>query len=222
MPTPYYDDGKGIVIWNCDCRDVLPTMEAGSANLVLTDPPYGISYVHGARKGGVLLGCDGVAIRGDNRPFNLPALLGLGQKVVLWGANHYANSLPASPGWLVWDKRGAKGINDQSDCELAWTNFLTTARVYYRQWNGAVRGGREQAEGRVHPAQKPVALFAWCIGKAVLGPNALVVDPFMGSGTTLVAAKELGLRALGMELEERYCEIAAKRLSQQIMFAGQV
>ena len=207
LPKPYYDDGMGIVIYHADARDLLPLLP--KVDLVLTDPPYGIGYNHGARRAGVLLGFDGQMVLGDSRPFNPQPFLGY-QRLILWGANHYASRLPDSRGWLVWDKRVGIAPNDQSDCEMAWTNFLTTARLYSRYWNGGGIG-----EDRWHPTQKPLVLMQWCLG---LAPDAVtVLDPFMGSGTTLRAAKDLGRKAIGIEIEERYCEIAAKRLSQEVM-----
>ena len=130
--------------------------------------------------------------------------------VILWGANNYADRLPASRGWLVWDKRLGTGPNDQGDCELAWTNRDVVARLFSRFWNGAVG-----PERRLHPAQKPIEVMRWCLE---LIPSAqLVLDPYMGSGTTLRAAKDLGRRAIGIEIEERYCEIAATRLAQEAL-----
>lgn len=215
---PYFTD-KGIVIYHGDCREVLPSMPM--ADLLLTDPPYGINYKHGLRRGGVALGTDSISIVGDDEPFEPRFMLDRATKIILWGANHYAERLPSTRGWLVWDKRGGVNINDQSDCELAWTNFLTTVRMFYRQWNGAVRGGREQREGRFHVSQKPVELIVWCIGLSKT--SGVILDPFMGSGTTLRAAKDLGRQAIGIEIEERYCEIAAKRLSQEVLdFEGAV
>ena len=203
---PYYESG-GITIYHGDCREILPTLE--SVDLVLTDPPYGMSYQHGARAGGYKLGFDGESVVGDDQPFD-PAFLLSYPRAVLWGGNHFANKLPASRGWLVWDKRGGIPSNDQSDCELAWTNCLTTARLFHRYWNG---GGI--SEERFHPTQKALGLMKWCIE---LFPDAqTILDPFMGSGTTLRAAKDLGRRAIGIEIEERYCEIAAKRLSQEVL-----
>jgi DNA modification methylase len=88
-------------------------------------------------------------------------------------------------------------------------------RVFSARWSGAHRTGREQTEGRVHPNQKPVALMAWCIDLA--GAVTSVVDPYAGSGSTLVAAKERGIRAVGIEVEERWCEAAANRCRQDTL-----
>lgn len=201
---PYYQD-SAVTIYHGDCRAILPTL--GGVSLLLTDPPYGISYRHGARRNGVRLGTDEVGIIGDDEPFD-PAPLLQFEKVILWGANHFASRLPSSRGWLTWDKRCGVTSNDQSDCEHAWTNFLTTARLFSKYWNG---GGISEA--RFHPSQKPVALMQWCIG--FVSSIETVLDPFMGSGTTLRAAKDLCRSAIGIEIEERYCEIAAKRMEQE-------
>lgn len=212
---PYFER-DGISIYLGDCRDVLPTLDAGSVDLVLTDPPYGMAYRHGTRKGGKRYGNDGVTIFGDDAPFDPSPLLTLSGKKIIWGGNHFADRLPASRGWMVWDKRDGRGSNDQSDCELAWTDFLTVARVYTRVWRGGQRDGREQAEGRLHVNQKPVALLSWCI--RLSDTTAAIIDPYMGSGSTLIAARDLGRRAIGIEIEERYCEVAAKRLDQMSLF----
>jgi DNA modification methylase len=213
---PYYEDAY-VTLFLGDCRELLPMV--GRFDLLLTDPPYGMGYQHGARKGGVLLGSDGESVVGDDEPFSPWHLLNVAQRSILWGANHYASRLPDSRGWLVWDKRGDEGLsNDQSDCELAWTDFLTTARTFFRRWSGALRGGREQREGKLHSNQKPVALMAWCIGHAP-GTRTLI-DPYAGSGSSLVAAKDLGIRATGIEISERHCETVAQRLSQETLDLG--
>lgn len=212
--TPYYD-ADGVTIYHGDCRDVLPGL---TADAVVSDPPYGINYQHGTRKDGAKLGQDGQSIAGDNEPFDPAHLLVGGTRAMLWGANHYADKLPASRGWLVWDKRDGVESNDQSDCEFAWTNFLSVGRLFSCLWNGGVRTGREQREGRFHVNQKPVGLMHWCLG--LLGPVGVVVDPYMGSGSTLVAAVEQGQRAIGIEVDERYCEIAARRLAQGVLFGA--
>lgn len=217
---PYFDDGQ-VVIFHGDARELMTDAGAvfggGGADLaaIVTDPPYGIAYQHGAQRGGRLMGSDLQTVIGDDEPFDPSHLLATGLPLILWGANHYADRLPARPGWLVWDKRDGSTSNDQSDCEIAWTSFLTTARVFSRKWWGAFRGGPEQAYPRLHMSQKPVALMTWCLD--LLPPVAAVLDPYMGSGTTLVAARERGIKAVGIEIDERHCETAAARLSQMVL-----
>jgi site-specific DNA-methyltransferase (adenine-specific)/modification methylase len=192
----------------------------GDAKIIcIADPPYGIGYVHGQGGGSAARSTSfaDVAILGDMAPFD-PAPWLRFNRVVLWGANHYADKLPSSAGWLVWDKRDGMKGNDQSDCELAWTNWLTTARIHRQAWNGMITTGEQRGKRRVHPTQKPVELMAWCI--AFDDSNGTILDPFMGSGTTLVAAKQLNRCAIGIEIEEKYCEIAAKRLSQEVFDFG--
>ena len=212
---PYYADDT-VAIYHGDSRELLPAepLEA----LLLSDPPYGMDYKHGARKGGRKMGMDGASIVGDQVPFDPSHMLGY-QRAILWGANHYSHHLPAHCGWVVWDKRDGSPSNDQSDCELAWTNILTVARVFSARWSGAHRTGREQQEGRLHVNQKPVALMGWCIRLA--GKDPLILDPYMGSGSTLVAARELGRKAIGIEIDERHCETAAGRCSQGVMDFGE-
>lgn len=212
---PYYDEG-GITIYHGDCREVLPEL---AFDVVVTDPPYGIAYSPGG--GGRGWGGKGVGwgksfegkdvVVGDAEPFDPAFLVALNKPTVLWGANHYANRLPASPTWLIWDKRRGLVRNDFADCEMAWTNLGGPARVYSHLWYGVWRDSQEE---RLHPTQKPLAVMHWCLG---LAPEGLVVDPFMGSGTTLRAAKDLGRKAIGIEIEEKYCEIAARRLGQQVL-----
>lgn len=205
---PYYEHG-GITIYCGDCREVLAGIHGDS---VITDPPYGINYNPG--------GGDGIAKRGryervigDDKPFDPTPFLAY-STVVLWGANHYADRLPASPGWLCWVKIGDGGPRDCSDLELAWTNRNMPARRFSHLWRGMIRAS-ERNEQRSHATQKPVVLMQWCI--EVVGATGTVLDPFMGSGTTGVACVELNRRFVGIELEERYCEIAAKRIEAALM-----
>lgn len=210
---PYYTDPL-VTIYHADCRELLSLFPSRSDVLVLTDPPYGMNYQHGGRKGGFLMGADEQSIFGDDQPFD-PSHLRKYERMILWGGNHFADKLPASRGWLVWDKRDGTPSNDQSDCELAWTNILSTARVFSARWSGAHRTGREQIEGRYHVNQKPIALMSWCLSWA--GTVEYVLDPYMGSGSTLVAAKENGIKAIGIEIDEGHCEAAALRCSQETL-----
>lgn len=210
---PYYQDSTATIYLG-DCREIVPSLE--KADLVLTDPPYGMNFIHGIG-GGCLARSTrfaGVSVLGDNKPFQPGFLLDF-PEVILWGANHYAERLPSKAGWLIWDKRVQTCSNDQSDCELAWTNFLGTARTFYHLWNGMLKDS-ERGIQRKHPTQKPEALMTWCI--LLSSDPVTILDPFMGSGTTLRAAKDLGRKTIGIEIEEQYCEIAAKRLEQEVLF----
>jgi site-specific DNA-methyltransferase (adenine-specific) len=216
--TPYYEQ-DGITIYHGDCRDVLPDVWFG-VDLLLADPPYGINAVQRGRTFGTSNACETneyIPVHDDDKPFDPSALMGF-RKVILWGGNHYADKLPAQPCWLTWDKRDGTKSNPLADCELAWTNLGGPARLFSHRWMGMIR--ESEREKRWHPTQKPVALMRWCLSQAALVANSLVVDPYMGSGPVLVAAKESGHRAIGIDIEERYCEIAAKRLSQGVLFGA--
>lgn len=220
--TPYYDD-DGITIYHGDCREIVPSLRY---DVVVSDVPYGIDYDTDSRRFSRAaspwwqnvdssLVSNKPKVRGDAQPFDpAPWITG---PAILWGANHYASRLPDSGGWLVWDKRlGAEDMAEKgwpmSEAELAWTNVRGSVRVFRNLWSGLLRSS-EKGE-HYHPTQKPVALMTWCLSFA---PSGVVIDPYMGSGTTLVAAKRVGRSAIGIEIEERYCEIAAKRLAQRAL-----
>jgi site-specific DNA-methyltransferase (adenine-specific) len=208
---PYYER-NGIVIYHGDCREILPSIKA---DVVVTDPPYGVNAVTRGRTFGTSNAAqtrEYIPVHGDDAPFDPSGLLALDLPSILWGANHYASRLPDSPSWLVWDKRDDCGSNPLADCELAWTNLGGPARRIRHLWMGMLRAGDPVT--RSHPTEKPTAVMRWCLGFC---PEGIVLDPFMGSGTTLVAAKLEGRKAIGIEIEERYCEIAAKRLAQEVL-----
>jgi site-specific DNA-methyltransferase (adenine-specific) len=199
---PYYEQ-DGITIYHGDCREILPTLDAGSVDLVLTDPPYGLAE---RWTGGTWFN-RGVYAKDKCRwdqPLDsdvLGAILQVGTRHIIWGAHNY--SMPPARCLLIWRKTNA--VPTMADAEIAWTDLDMPAKVFDHLCNGWVR---------VHPTEKPLSLMQWCIQ---LGQGQLILDPFMGSGTTLRAAKDLGRRAIGIEIEERYCEIAAKRLAQSVL-----
>lgn len=211
---PYYEDDFAT-IYHGDSREIVPALACNPV-LVLTDPPYGMAYKPKRGGDGSKRFTEGII--GDDKPFD-PAFLLEFPKVVLWGANWYADKLPVSGGWIVWDKtpRGAKDGFAASHAELAWTNACSSVRKFSLQWGGEAHGG----EPHYHPTQKPVALMEWTLCQFT-GTNGLVLDPFMGSGPVLLAAKNLGRKAIGIELDEKYCEIAARRLSQEVLDFGGV
>jgi len=224
---PYYQD-DWVQIFHGDCREILPTLP--KVDLVLTDPQYQLANgkkattmnakaKRGAKllKGTVTRPKDWGQMVGDNTPFD-PAQLLEYSKVILWGAIHYSDRLPKSTSWLVWDKRDGVASDDNADCEMAWSNIGGPARIHRQLWKGICRAGIENIAiqgDKLHPFQKPVALMKWCIEKS--STSGIILDPFMGSGTTLVAAKQLNRKAIGIEIEEKYCEIAANRCCQEVL-----
>jgi len=210
MPfRPYYQD-ESATIYNADCRQVLPFL--GKFDLLLTDPPYGI----GADKMTLGNGTRNI-YRGkeewDSAPparWQIEMMIAMTGKAILWGGNYFP--LPETRCVLVWDK--GTGDNDFADCELAWTNLDKTVKKHFQSWVGA--NAKDKGTARVHPTQKPTALMRWCL--SLVPESQTVLDPFMGSGTTLVAAKLEGRHAVGIERDKKYCEIAAKRLSQGLLF----
>jgi DNA modification methylase len=215
---PYYDEG-GVTIYLGDCRAVLPTLER--VPLVVTDPPYGIGEARGKNKSrsNIAVAKDYGVASWDDRPASrwlFDLLAEISDYQIVFGGNYFG--LPAASGWLVWDKDN--GENDFADCELAWTNLpIAVRRIRYR-WAGMLQEhmGKDREE-RWHPTQKPLQVMTWAIQRAPETCHT-VLDPFMGSGTTLVAAKSLGRRAIGIEAEERYCELAAKRLAQESLWGA--
>ena len=210
--TPYYEQ-DGITIYHGDCREWMP-----ACGCIVTDPPYGISHPtdYKSRGRSNLAVCkDYSAVFGDTEAFDPALVLSLKRPTILWGANHYADKLPNSSGWLVWDKCRGETL-DQSTAELAWTDCVFGVRVFRQLWDGFRRDSKDNL---VHPTQKSTELMRWCLSFK-WAPQGVVLDPFMGSGTTLRAAKDLGRKAIGIEIEEKYCEIAAKRLDQQVLSWG--
>lgn len=206
--TPYYEQ-DGITIYHGDCRDVLPALRLPVLETVLcTDPPYGIDFAGRPSKWQRLAGMH--AEKWDREPFaDVDLLIRSAGVACIWGGNYYA--LPLSRGWLAWIKPDAPP--SMGTFELAWTNIDQKARHIVHSI------GATNAERVGHPTQKPLRVMRWCIGGL---PEGLVLDPFAGSGTTLLAAKDFGRRAIGIEIEERYCEIAARRLSQGVLFGADV
>lgn len=212
---PYYQD-DAVTIYHGDCREIVPGL--GRFDLLLTDPPYGI----GRDKGMGGKGKAGICRRNPKRyagewDGERPSLetmsrcLVKGDCCIVWGGNYFSDMLPVRPKWLVWDK--AQTMPSYSDAELAWTT-LPGVSVKMLRYSG--NGLLAKEKTRVHPTQKPLALMTWCIG---LAGNEVrtILDPFAGSGTTGRAAKDLGCRAVLIEREERYCEVAAGRMLQEVL-----
>jgi site-specific DNA-methyltransferase (adenine-specific) len=197
--TPFYDQ-DGITIYHGDCAQVLPFLDP--VDLLLTDPPYGIG-----------IAANPVRQKHEKSDWDnsAPAMyiinhaISKAGKAIIWGGNYF--NLRPTRKFLVWDKRQPEDFS-LAMAEQAWCSFDGNAKIFAKRVVGYEKD---------HPTQKPESLMAWCIEQAGDGV-ATILDPFMGSGTTLVAAKNLGKRAIGIERELKYCEIAVRRLAQQTLF----
>lgn len=197
---------EGITLYMGDCLALRDSLAVADA--VVTDPPYGIAYKHGARAGGRLMGTDGMAIVGDDQPFDPTPWLTF-KECLFWGAEHFKNRLPDGGRWLVWNKRRTSVVRDQGCVENAWHSIGGVTRIFHHPWDGADLG-RERGESRVHSNQKPVDLMAWCLTEFVQG--RVILDPYMGSGTTGVAAVRRGRPFIGVEIDQTHFDNACRRI----------
>ena len=204
--TPYYE-AEGVTLYCGDCRTIAPLL--AECDLLLTDPPYGL---RDKLQGGTW----GKSFEGDYKDWDaapppnwtLEMLMAKTRWQIIWGGNYY--NLPPSRGWLVWNKP-ERGLT-MADAELAWTNRDCNIRTY--------DSSRNPDGKRVHPTQKPLGLMSWCLNQV---PEAkTVLDPFAGSGSALVAAKERGLRAIGIEANETYCKAIVARLAQGVLWPANI
>jgi hypothetical protein len=220
---PYYAD-EWVTLYHGDNRDIAFALSDG-VGLLCGDPPYGIGADErqqqraGKRHGkAVAVSRDYGTTQWDRTPpprWLLDMLIARAKHSILWGGNHLG--LTPATCWLVWDKDN--GDNGYADCELAWTNLPGAVRRIRYRWMGMLqeRMGRDK-EHRVHPTQKPVDVMQWAIMQAP--DDGVILDPWCGSGSTLVAAKNLRRRAIGIEINEAHCEDAAERCRQETLALG--
>lgn len=194
-----------------DCLEVLPTLPKVDA--VITDPPYDIGGGWGTASSWQTEGFGksrmwGARPEWDVRPPAEVMTWIAAQKAIVWGGNYF-DSLPPSKGWLVWDK----GANmTQAQAELAWSNVPANVRVYRLSPLGVFGNGGANEEVKVHPTQKPVSLMRWCVSLA--SGAKVIADPYMGSGSTGVAAVQMGRQFIGIEREPKYFDIACRRIEE--------
>lgn len=211
-----------------DCLDILPTLD--NVDAVITDPNYGIGEAAGRNKSrGSHAGANkwkgsrnttGVGVMAtdfgdsdwDNEPCDPEAIklmLDISKEQIIFGGNYF--DLPPTSCWLVWDKDNQG--TDFADAEMAWTNINGAVRLKKWRWNGMLQQDMKNKERREHPTQKPVQVMMWCINQCKKNPR-IILDPFMGSGTTGVACMNLGRKFIGIEIEPKYFEIACQRIEQ--------
>lgn len=228
LPKPYYYEG-GITIYHGDCREVLPSIAAGPVDLVLTDPPYGVSGVQntttakrrGGRKNDYGTFTDSIDYVSQVAVPVVEECIRQGWRVVITPGNRCVTLYPMPDSFGTIYQPASVGLQP-------WGRADAQPILYYGR---SPYGGRElpgkkcsyvctEPPSRLaagHPCPKPDILWRSILANTSRDGDT-VIDPFMGSGTTLRAAKDLGRRAIGIEIEERYCEIAARRLSQGVMF----
>lgn len=189
-------------------------------DFVVTDPPYGLGHNFGAtnnplkpkQKDGNRWGKEWGPMIGDDEPFNpIPWLRWPG---VMWGAHHFCANLPSGKVWLVWDKGVPEGMAS-SACELAWTSIPGgDVRRKAILWSGFRR--KTEVREHYHPTQKPVVLMDWCIDVLKVASSETILDPYMGSGSTGVACIRRGIKFLGVEIDEKYFDVACTRLEDEV------
>lgn len=215
-----------------DCMNLLNKLKDKSIDLVITDPPYGIGInkMNFVTSGAIKVGG---AYRNDYRHHKTEwdekgltkeqffQIQRVSKNQIIFGANNFINILPNSRGWIVWDKRiDEKYSNDFADCELAWTSFDKPIKCFRYLWSGMLQSEMGlHKEERYHPTQKPIALGRWIL-KNYAKEGDIVLDPFTGSGSFLLACKQKGFNYIGCEINNDYVEIANKRLNQEILKTG--
>ncbi len=200
-----------------DSDQVAKLMNGEKADMVFTDPPYGISVVKNEKVGADF----GIAKKGkyseviaDDTTKTAKEFyntcIGLGMdRFIIWGGNYFTDFLPFSDGWIIWNKRANTDIrNTFADGEMAWCSFHTPIRIYDQLWNGMIREGEK--EKRVHPTQKPIRTLSEIIQDHVKGN--IIMDGFLGSGSTMVASHQLDRKCYGMELDPKYCQVIIDRM----------
>ena len=213
-------------------EDVEKLMDGKKADMVFTDPPYGVSIVSTNKSKGSIgfggqlgfVGADGIVpvnaytfIKGDDTTetakliYNYAVTNGI-KKIILWGGNYYTDFCPPTSCWLIWDKRGNIPSNNFADCEIAWSNMKSPSRIYKQIWSGLLREGDRKTEGlkRCHPTQKPVGLAIWCFENYSKRED-IILDLFLGSGSTLIACEKTGRVCYGMEIDPVYCDVIVQR-----------
>ena len=201
------DIGDWCTLYHADSVKISDALREHTPDAVIMDPPYGIRAI---RK-------RGETIAGDLAPVDLSPWWSAASVVLVWGADHFRSQLPAGGRFVVWDKlAGAQPWDGHSDAEMAWHSRPGPVSIISHLWKGGVMDARgEQAEARVHPWQKPLRVAEWSIGECRLDPGAVILDPYMGSGTTAIAAFKRKMKFVGVEIDRRWFDVAVERINRQ-------
>lgn len=204
--------------YNADCMEIMKELPDKSIDIAIVDPVYG-----GVTQGGYMKNAESAkrkakAIQYNTAVWDQPKtdreyfeeLFRVSKNQVIWGGNYFANMLPPSQGWIVWDKQRSEGIKF-ADCELAWTSFNRATRIVRYRWDGFLQGDMKHKEKRIHPCQKPVNIYIYIL-RNYAKEGDTVLDTHVGSGSSLIACEQTGHKYIGIELDESYYAESKKRL----------
>lgn len=218
--------------YNMDCMEGMKQFPDKYFDLAIVDPPYGINVGH------MMHGSVGTVVGESNRPYGgkkngkfsrvavskkyhlfndsvtpgkdyFDELRQVSKAQIIWGGNYFLDYLGASTRMIVWDK--CRRDLDQADCEIAWTSLSGQSRIFTYKWNGMLQEDMKNKEFRIHPTQKPVALYKWLLNRYAK-PGDIILDTHVGSASSLVACRETGHKYVGFEIDKHYFEAAGKRL----------
>ena len=204
-------------VHNTDCLEYMRTLPDKAFQLAIADPPYGIGE-DGAKNHSRNNAAKATLYTPKNWDSKAPdkewfdELRRISTNQIIWGANHFISRNPIdSPCWIVWDK---KNSGDFADAELAWTSFPTAVRIFAYRWNGMLQENMANKEERIHPTQKPVALYAWLL-KNYAKPGDRIFDPMMGSQSSRIATYKMGFDYVGCELDKEYFAKGCERFDRE-------
>lgn len=203
-----------------DCAQGMKEFPDKYFDLAIVDPPYGIGENGNKNhtRSGLAKANDYKAFSGmDLKPPSekyFDELFRVSKNQIIWGANHFISKMPFdSSCWIVWDKDN--GDNDFADCELAWTSFSTAVRRIKCRWSGMLQQNMKLKEKRIHPTQKPVALYEWLLSRYAK-PNDIILDTHVGSASSLIACYNTNHKFVGFELDEYYYKVSKQRLDTEM------
>ena len=210
--------------YNMDCMEGMRQFPEKYFDLAIVDPVYG-----DVTKGGYMTHNKGQRIgtgKANQKGYYaglwqqektgrdyFEELLRVSKEVIVWGGNYFADMLPPSQGWIVWDKEHPDGLGF-ADAELAYTSYDKATRIFRFMWNGMLQGNMKSRENRIHPTQKPVALYEWILNKYAK-PGDIILDTHVGSASSLIACRNTNHKYVGFEIDKTYYELAKKRLDQE-------
>jgi site-specific DNA-methyltransferase (adenine-specific) len=218
-----YSEHENSFLYHMDCMDALPLFPDRYFDLAIIDAPYGIgedgskNHLRISRKYPHLGGRKYHAFNDVSAPGNeyWRELFRVSKNRIIWGANHFISRLPVQDTscWIVWDKDN--GLSHFADCELAWTSFNSAVRKFKFRWNGMWQEDMKNREIRIHPAQKPVRLYEWLLGKYAKKGDK-ILDTHAGSGSSRIASYRCGYAYTGFEVDEYYCEVSTVRFMSEV------